>query len=192
MLALRMIRASLFLAVLLCTNPIGLAQKLCPFRAPVGEAGLRKLKATKRVQPVYPKESLDKGVSGRVVVDILVDENGRVPEAKVNEAPDELTGQAVVDAAKQWEFKPPPKIQGRQICYSSTLSYRLIPKGEGSFRRSDLLKGSTAEGPQHVVIGPLPQLKPSHIAVALGRKSLFAFQSVLPLFPSPFRIVMLR
>ena|SRR6185503_4447046 len=122
----------LVLAVSPSSNVNALDQKLCPFRAPVGEAGLRRLKATKRVQPVYPKESLRNAISGRVIVDILVDEYGKVPEATVNQAPDELTGQAVVDAAKQWEFKAPPKIQGRQICYSSTLSFRFeIVNGKG-------------------------------------------------------------
>ena len=109
-----------------------LPQKLCPFQAPMGEAGLRKYRATKRVMPIYPTESLKSGITGRVVVEILVDEYGKVPEAKVKEAPDELTGQAVINAAKQWEFKAPPKVQGRQICYSSTLSFRFeIVNGKG-------------------------------------------------------------
>ena len=129
---LRSVPLFLILASLLCFEASASPQKLCPFRAPVGEAGLRKQKATKRVKPVYPKESLKNGISGKVIVDILVDEHGKVPEAKVNQAPDELTGQAVVDAAKQWEFKAPPKIQGRQICYSSTLSFMFeIVEGKG-------------------------------------------------------------
>jgi len=122
----------LVLAGLACFGVIALPQKLCPFQAQMGEAGLRKYRATKKVAPFYPTESLKNGISGRVVVEILVDEYGKVPQAKVNQAPDELTGQAVVDAAKQWEFKPPPKIQGRQICYSSTLSFRFeILNGKG-------------------------------------------------------------
>jgi TonB family protein len=132
MTSLRMVSAPLVLGLYLCSNLVALAQKPCPFRAPVGEAGLRKQKATKRVRPLYPKISLENGISGRVIVDILVDENGKVAEARVNEAPDELTGQAVVDAAKQWEFKAPPNVQGRQICFSSTLSYRFeIMNGKG-------------------------------------------------------------
>ena len=112
MIRLRIVAAMfLLLAGLPCFGVTALPQKLCPFQAPMGEAGLRKYRATKRVMPVYPTESLKNGISGRVVVGILVDEYGKVPEAKVNQAPDELTGQAVVDAAKQWEFKPPPKIQ---------------------------------------------------------------------------------
>jgi TonB family protein len=108
------------------------AQQPCPFRAPVGETGLRKQKAVKRVQPTYPEESLKRNVTGKATVQILVDENGKVPDAKVTEAPDQLIGQAVLDAAKQWEFKPPPKVQGRQICYESTLSFRFeIRNGKG-------------------------------------------------------------
>jgi TonB family protein len=133
MMSLRIVLAMfLVLAGLPRFGVAALPQKLCPFQAPMGEAGLRKYRATKRVAPVYPTESLKNGISGRVVVDILVDEYGKVPEAKVNQAPDELTGQAVIDAAKQWEFKAPPKIQGRQICYSSTLSFRFeIRNGKG-------------------------------------------------------------
>jgi TonB family protein len=111
-------------AAILCLGGMTVAQKPCPFRTPVGEAGLRKQRAIKTVQPAYPDESLKQHITGRVIVDIIVDENGKVPEAKVKQAPDELTGQAVVDAAKQWEFKPPPKVQGRQICYESTLSFK--------------------------------------------------------------------
>jgi TonB family protein len=108
------------------------AQKPCPFRAPVGETGLRKQKALKRVEPTYPEESLKRNVTGKAIVQILVDENGKVPDAKVTEAPDQLIGQVVVEAAKQWEFKPPPKIQGWQICYESTLSFKFeIRNGKG-------------------------------------------------------------
>jgi len=123
-----------FCTVCLCLAAFtpSFAQKICPFSAAVGEAGLRKQKATKTVQPTYPEESLKNHVTGKVTVLIVVDENGKVPEASVKEAPDRLTGESVVAAARQWEFKPPPKVQGRQICYESTLSFKFeIHKGKG-------------------------------------------------------------
>ena len=133
MIRVRGLTVSIFaVLVYLACSHIGLAQKPCPFRAPVGEDGLRKYKTTKKVTPLYPAESLKNQVSGKVVVDILIDENGKVAEARVRESPDALTGQAVVDAAKQWEFQPPPKVQGRQICYSSTLGFKFeIEHGQG-------------------------------------------------------------
>ncbi|HYX71776.1 MAG TPA: energy transducer TonB [Nitrososphaera sp.] len=127
-----MLIAFLFALLTFSVNNSALAQKPCPFRAPIGESGLRKQKATKKVKPIYPEASLKNNVTGRVVVEILIDEHGQVPEAKVKEAPDALTGQAVVDAAKQWGFQAPPKVQGRQICYSSTLSFKFeIKDGKG-------------------------------------------------------------
>ena len=124
----------IFLTLIICvgTCASSVAQKLCSFRAPVGETGLREQKATKTVQPTYPDDSLKNHVTGKVIVKILVDENGKVPEANVEQAPDQLTGESVVAAAKQWEFKPPPKVQGRQICYESTLSFNFeILNGKG-------------------------------------------------------------
>lgn len=128
------INHTIFCSACLCLSlfTAAFAQKVCPFKAPVGEAGLRKQKAIKTVQPAYPEESLANHVTGRVIVRILVDENGMVPDANVKEAPDKLTGDSVVAAAKQWKFKPPPKVQGRQICYESTLSFRFeIQNGKG-------------------------------------------------------------
>ncbi len=128
------ITRTLFLTGLLCLVCFAssFAQKVCPFKAPVGETGLRKQKATKTVQPTYPDESLKNHVTGRVIVQILVDENGKVPQATVQKAPDQLTGESVVAAAKQWEFKPPPKVQGKQICYESTLGFKFeIRNGKG-------------------------------------------------------------
>jgi TonB family protein len=125
---------TIFLALLICigASTSSVAQKVCPFRTPVGETGLRKQKATKMVQPTYPEESLKNNVTGKVTVKIIVDETGKVPEANVEQAPDQLTGESVVAVAKQWQFKPPPKVQGRQICYESTLSFKFeIHNGKG-------------------------------------------------------------
>jgi protein TonB len=45
------------------------------------------------------------GVSGAVVIEITVDERGKVQAAEAISGPPELL-QAAVDAAKQWEFRP--------------------------------------------------------------------------------------
>lgn len=130
----KFMRISPICIALLCLSAFtsSFAQKLCPFRAPIGETGLRKQKATKSVQPTYPQESLANHITGRVIVQILVDETGKVSEVNVKQAPDKLTGDSVVTAARQWEFKAPPKVQGRQICYESTLSFKFeIKSGKG-------------------------------------------------------------
>lgn len=73
--------------------------------------------AVKKVQPIYPLIAKAIGVSGAVQVQIVIDENGKVTEAKaVGGHP--LLQAAAVEAVKQWLFKPtelsgvPVKTQG--------------------------------------------------------------------------------
>jgi TonB family protein len=45
------------------------------------------------------------GVTGEIVVEVKVDERGKVESAEAISGPPELR-QTAVEAAKQWEFKP--------------------------------------------------------------------------------------
>ena len=117
---------------LILSSNVAQGQNPCPFKAPVGEAGLRKYKTIKKAKPVYPDESLKNKVKGTVIAEILINENGKVVKAEVKEAPDEFLKKSVIDAAKQWEFSAPPKVQGKQICFESTLSFKFeIENGKG-------------------------------------------------------------
>ena len=73
--------------------------------------------ALKKVAPAYPPEAKGAHVSGKVVVQVTISEEGRVIEAIVISGP-ELLREAAVQAAKEWVFKPtkldgvPVKVQG--------------------------------------------------------------------------------
>jgi TonB family protein len=66
------------------------------------------LKSTKTVSGTYTDEATRKGVEGKVVLCATVDANGRVTDVSALSGPSELTQQSI-DAAKQWQFEPPPK-----------------------------------------------------------------------------------
>jgi TonB family protein len=61
--------------------------------------------AIKRVKPLYPAEAKEAGVSGTVMVQILVSEEGKVIEAKPISGPPQLR-EAALEAARQWAYKP--------------------------------------------------------------------------------------
>lgn len=61
--------------------------------------------ATKRVEPTYPQSAIAAGVKGSVQVEVTLNEAGRVEKVVVLSGPKELHS-AVVEAVKQWEFKP--------------------------------------------------------------------------------------
>jgi TonB family protein len=73
-----------------------------PPTPPAGGSGIRR---TKSVDPIYPQEAIDAGVSGTVRLLVTVGPDGRVKEAKVTQSIP-LLDKAAVDAVMQWEYEP--------------------------------------------------------------------------------------
>ena len=58
-----------------------------------------------KVQPVYPQEAKDAGISGAVVLHAIIGKEGTVESLVVISGPKELQG-AALDAVKQWTYRP--------------------------------------------------------------------------------------
>ena len=77
--------------------------------------------ALKRVEPSYPQEAKSARISGSVVVEVMVSEDGKVEAARaVSGHP--LLKTAAVEAAQQWEFAP-TKLEGRAVRVIGTLTF---------------------------------------------------------------------
>jgi protein TonB len=57
------------------------------------------------VKPVYPEEALQARVQGVVIIEALIDETGKVSDAKILRSIP-LFDQAALEAVRQWEFTP--------------------------------------------------------------------------------------
>jgi protein TonB len=57
------------------------------------------------VRPEYPKEAKDKGLEGAVVMDILIDAEGKVRDAVIIEGP-EIFKSGALEAIKKFSFSP--------------------------------------------------------------------------------------
>jgi protein TonB len=68
---------------------------------------------TKDVRPVYPQDAREAGKSGIVILEILVDADGKVSDARVIRGVDMLDD-AARDAVMQWEFTP-TLLNGRAV-----------------------------------------------------------------------------
>ena len=62
--------------------------------------------AKKRVPPVYTKEILAKHISGVVVLDFYVEQDGSVIEAKAKTSPAPELSEAAIACIKKWKFTP--------------------------------------------------------------------------------------
>ncbi len=78
--------------------------------------------ATNRVSPEYPKAAKEQNVEGDVTVQILIDEEGKVVNAKATSG-HELLQDVSVTAAKGWTFKP-FELDGKAVRVSAELSFR--------------------------------------------------------------------
>jgi TonB family protein len=77
--------------------------------------------AIKRVNPDYPETAKAVSVSGSVVVEVVVDEDGNVVSARaLNGHP--LLRDAAVEAARQWQFTP-TTLEGEAVKVVGTLTF---------------------------------------------------------------------
>ncbi len=87
--------------------------------------------AALQARVVYPQEARDAGIEGQVVVQFVVNEQGRVQDAVVLRSPDEMLSRAALEAVNGSEFVP-----GRQrgepvkVRFAVPVTFRL-PGGDG-------------------------------------------------------------
>lgn len=74
-------------------------------KEPVMLASIKKPKLIKKVDPKYPKEAVDKGIEGKVVLEAVTGIYGIVREVEVVEG-DAVLNKAAVEALKQWVYEP--------------------------------------------------------------------------------------
>lgn len=76
-------------------------------------------KKKKHVQPVYPREALAEGIRGIVILDLVIDTQGRVSETHIIRSIPGLDEAALV-AARQWVYDP-VKVDGRLVSVRLTV-----------------------------------------------------------------------
>jgi TonB family protein len=82
--------------------------------------------AFKEVKPLYPAEAKEAGVSGTVLVQILVSEEGKVIEAKPISGHLQLR-EAALEAARQWEYRP-TSVSGMRVKMQDILTFNFTPQ----------------------------------------------------------------
>jgi TonB family protein len=66
----------------------------------------QKPKIIKKVSPAYPEAALLHKVEGVVVLEVTIDEQGKVKEARIVSYSPPILNQAALDAVRQWEYEP--------------------------------------------------------------------------------------
>jgi TonB family protein len=82
--------------------------------------------ATYRVEPIYPEEAKKKGIEGHVVLEVIVDEEGKVSKARPLSG-HKLLRNAAIEAAKGWKFSP-TQLNGKPVKVLGTITFNFKEK----------------------------------------------------------------
>ena len=109
-----LLSVNLFILAFSC---IGLAGE--PVRLDENSKGA--VKIIKKIAPAYPADAKEKHITGKVVLDVTVNEQGKVSATKTKESAHASLEKAAIDAVKQWEFDP-LKLDGKPVAFVTTIT----------------------------------------------------------------------
>jgi protein TonB len=84
--------------------------KVAPPPVPVAPQPLvrKEYKASYRVDPQFPRQAIQQGISGRVIAWVHVAPNGSVTNVEIRQSTSRIFDREVVRALSQWKFNPEP------------------------------------------------------------------------------------
>jgi|GEM_PF-4029534 len=81
-------------------------------------------KVLKRAKPEYPAEARAKGLTGKVTLELIIDEKGHVADARVLKSTHEVFDQPSLDAVRKWTFSPPLTGTGQPVMAYHVVTFR--------------------------------------------------------------------
>lgn len=95
----------------------------------MGDKSIVPPKPVKQVDAVYPEDAKSAGKEGKVVLSIVVDENGNVRDPEVLKASDPVFVQPAKDSVLQWKFEPATR-KGTPVAAYWIVTMRFALDGE--------------------------------------------------------------
>ncbi len=122
-------------------DPLGLDLCGVPYYAAAPASALQdQPEVKKRVEPWYPELLKLAGIEGKVILNVFINEQGKVEKTKILESTHEAFSEAAVKAAKQWEFLPAMK-DGKPIKAEVTIPFRFkLAEGSGKPKPEELMQ----------------------------------------------------
>ena len=113
-----------FLTLLALTTALGAVPPRANQPEVLGEAAI--LQCVSWVQPIYPREAIDKKLEGTVTVRFIVDVTGVVTRARAVAPPSGVFVEPALAAVRQWRYAPIIE-EGRTVakCVEAKLSFQL-------------------------------------------------------------------
>jgi protein TonB len=76
---------------------------------------IRQPKVTHKVNPIYPPAAQAMGLSGRVVLELIINERGQVENARILQSNNPIFNQSALTAVKKWRYSAPTTEAGQRV-----------------------------------------------------------------------------
>jgi periplasmic protein TonB len=75
-----------------------------------------------KVNPAYPEDAKKENIQGAVILDVIINPEGKVVEATVQKSPHESLSKAAIEAVKQWTYKPARNKKDEAVKVKATIT----------------------------------------------------------------------
>ncbi len=161
-----------------------------PPTAPSTAGDSVKLEPVKTPKPTYPLEARDRGLQGRVLVEAVVSEAGKVENVVIISG-DPVLAKAAVAAARKWRFKPFIK-DGKPVKTTTTIPFNFgfagtvedikVPPETRNVLRTDAVSNASAQAGS-----PSDGSTPTRVQVPAGVIEGMLIHKVAPVYPPEAR-----
>lgn len=102
-------------------KPVGMPSPTRVRREPIRVGGnVLESRLIRKVNPIYPEAAKRERISGRVILNVIVDEQGNVSDIRISRG-HPLLNEAAVSAVKQWKYSP-TLINGEPVPITATVT----------------------------------------------------------------------
>jgi len=87
----------------------------------------RPVRVIHQVNPLYPPAAQAMGLAGKVMVQVIINEHGRVVNARILQSNNPIFNAVALAAAKKWKFSPPLSQAGQKVSVYFIIPFRFQP-----------------------------------------------------------------
>lgn len=155
------------------------AQEPAPSESSIPDS--TRLEPIKTPKPHYPDEARDRGLQGRVVIRLYVDEEGKVESTDIVSG-DPVLAKAAADAFKKWRFRPFIR-NGKPVKISTELPFLFTYAGKSEdFRRKAVkMPASPPDSPGSAKPANSPAVQKIRVSAGVAEGQLL--HKVDPVYP---------
>lgn len=87
------------------------------------QLGITSPEVVQKVNPLYPEEAMKQKIAGTVILEAVIDVEGKVLDVRIVDDPHPLLSSAAAEALRQWTFTPAHREDGKPVSVRMSITF---------------------------------------------------------------------